>query len=134
MKQSIGLVTILTDNAPALVAFYRDALGFAPKDDHDGYTEFVTGGVRFAVCARSIMAEATAHASYREGRRGQSFELAFPCDSPEDVDRSYDAIIAKGATPIGPPATMPWGMRTAFFADPDGNIHELYYWDEDPTN
>ncbi|MFQ5753700.1 MAG: VOC family protein [bacterium] len=35
-------------------------------------------------------------------------------------------MVTKGTTPIQAPATMPWGQKTAFFADPDGNIHELF--------
>ena len=66
------------------------------------------------------------HYSFREDKKGQSFELAFPLDSFEEVDKAYDELISKGATPIASPANMPWGQRTAFFADPDGNIHELF--------
>ncbi len=129
MRPMIGLVTILTDDVPAMVAFYRDTLGLALQGEAtDNYNEFVTEGVRFAVCARAVMTEATQHPSFRETRRGQSFELAFPCESPEDVDARYAAMVGKGATAIQPPATMPWGMRAAFFADPDGNIHELYFY------
>ena len=126
MQTKIALITILTDDAPRLVAFYRDVLGFAIEHPADDYNEFVSEGVRFSVCARTVMADATAHPSFREPTRGQSFELAFPLPTREDVDRAYQEITAKGATPICPPATMPWGQRTAFFADPDGNIHELF--------
>ena len=38
----------------------------------------------------------------------------------------YAEIVARGAVPIHSPADMPWGQRTAMFADPDGNIHELF--------
>ncbi len=132
MKAMIDLVTILTDDAPRLIAFYRDALGFAPHGNDDNgdngdYCEFaMDGGTRFAVCARSVMAETTHHPSFRTPAAGQAFELAFPCDTHDAVDATYAAIIAKGATPVQPPATMPWGMRAAFFADPDGNIHEVF--------
>lgn len=35
-------------------------------------------------------------------------------------------LLANGAVAVQPPDDMPWGQRTAFFADPDGNIHELF--------
>ena len=126
MLNSIALVTILTDNAPALARFYREALGFEVKQDMGNYIELRNDGVRFAICARSIMFDATNHASYAQLHSGQCFELAFPCATPAEVDRAYADILAKGAAPIKSPATMPWGQRTAFFADPDGNIHELF--------
>jgi lactoylglutathione lyase len=126
MKPQIGLITILTDDVPALVQFYRDALGFEVLQDMGNYVEFRCTGVRFAICARSIMEQATGHTSFKQKARGQSFELAFPLATPESVDKAYGAVISKGARPVHIPANMPWGQRTAFFADPDGNIHELY--------
>ncbi|MBP7689331.1 MAG: VOC family protein [Thermoflexales bacterium] len=126
MLNHISLITILTDDVPRLAAFYREALGFAIKQDMGGYVEFENSGVRFAICARSVLHQASGDASYTETRRGHAFELAFPCDSPADVDRAYADILTKGATPVHAPADMPWGQRTAMFADPDGNIHELF--------
>ena len=126
MKGQIALITILTDNVPALTRFYQDALGFSVKTDMGEYIEFESEGVRFAVCARSIMKSATGDPSFAENRAGQSFELAFPLDLPASVDEAYTEVVARGAKPIQPPATMPWGQRTAFFSDPDGNIHELF--------
>jgi lactoylglutathione lyase len=126
MKGQIALITILTDNVPALCRFYQAALGFSVKTDMGEYVEFESEGVRFAVCARSVMKSATGDLSFTETRVGQSFELAFPLVLPEKVDEAYAEIVAKGAKPIQSPASMPWGQRTAFFADPDGNIHELF--------
>jgi catechol 2,3-dioxygenase-like lactoylglutathione lyase family enzyme len=126
MKGKIGLVTVLTDDVPSMRAFYRDVLGFVVREDLGNYVEFANEGVRFAICTREVMLEGTDHPSYRATRAGQAFELAFPLDSPAEVDRAYDEIVSKGATPIKEPEVMPWGRRTAFFADPEGNIHELY--------
>ena len=126
MINQIALITIVTDDVPRLAAFYRDVLGFAVKTDMGGYVEFHNDGVRFAVCARSILRDASSHASYEEAPHGQHFELAFPCGEPAEVDRVYAEIVAQGATPIHTPADMPWGQRTAMFADPDGNIHEFF--------
>ena len=55
MKGQIALIPILTDNVPALTRFYQDALGFSVKTDMGEVVEFENEGVRFAVCARSIM-------------------------------------------------------------------------------
>ena len=126
MPNSIALITILTDDVSRLAAFYREALGFAIKQDMGGFVEFESDGVRFAICARSILHQASGDASYTDTRRGHAFELAFPCDSPAEVARAYVDILTKGATPVHAPGDMPWGQRTAMFADPDGNIHELF--------
>jgi catechol 2,3-dioxygenase-like lactoylglutathione lyase family enzyme len=126
MKGRIGLVTILTENIPSMKEFYTDVIGFEVKEDLGNYVEFANEGTRFAICTREVMHEGTSHPSYREPTAGQAFELAFPLDSPEEVDRTYDEIVSKGATPVKEPEMMPWGRRTVFFADPERNIHELY--------
>jgi len=126
MKPRIDLITLWTDDVLRMVGFYRDVLGFTVKQDLGSYVEFESEGVRFSVCERTVMVETLNEGAYREESAGQIVELAFPCDSPEDVDRCYRRLIADGATPVAGPADMPWGQRTAFFADPDGNIHEIF--------
>ena len=126
MIGKIALVTVLTDRVPEMVTFYRDVLGFAVETASGEYVELASAGVRFAVCTRATMAEATGDPSYGETRRGQAFELAFPLASPDEVDAAYAEVVAKGARGVKGPATMPWGQRTAFIADPEGNIHELF--------
>jgi lactoylglutathione lyase len=126
LKKEIVLITILTDNVPVLSHFYQNVMGFEVSDDMGEYVEFKSDGVRFAVCSRAIMESATGDASYKELRKGQSFELAFKVENTEALDELFAELVAKGAKPVQEPGTMPWGQRTAFFADPDGNIHELF--------
>ncbi len=126
MKPQIALITLLTDYVPGMVAFYRDVLGFEVDVNMGEYVALKNEGVRFAICDRNVMLEATGHESYTTGATGQAVELAFPCESPEEVDKMYEKVIEKGAKPIKAPASMPWGQRTAFFADPEGYIHELF--------
>lgn len=126
MRQEISLVTIVSLNPATLAHFYQEALGFGVKVEMGGYIELRSEGVRFAICSNEMMRDATADPVYMEPHRGRSFELAFPCDEPDDVDASFAQIVAKGARAVRPPADMPWGQRAAFFADPDGNIHELF--------
>jgi uncharacterized glyoxalase superfamily protein PhnB len=128
MRARIDLISIVTDQPLVMKAFYRDVIGFPMQLElGEDYVEFESEGVRFAITTRQVMSAATGgYAGYTGQRQGQFFELAFPCESPQDVDASYAAIVAKGAQPIQAPADMPWGQRAAFFADPDGNVHELY--------
>ncbi len=127
MQARINLITLVTDNLAAMTAFYRDVLGFKVKsDDGENYTEFENVGVRFSLTTRTVMEGVTSDDSYRAAPVGQRVELAIACDSAAEVAQAYAEITAKGARPVTPPATMPWGQHTAFFADPDGNIHELF--------
>ncbi len=122
----IGLITIVTSKLSEMKNFYREVLGFECIEELEGYVEFRNEGVRFAITTDDVMFDSTQHQSYRTEKKGQRLELAFPLSDPEAVGVAYDDIIGKGATPVTPPVMMPWGRMTAFFADPDGNIHELY--------
>ena len=43
----------------------------------------------------------------------------------EDVNAAYEALKAEGVTFLRPPTDQPWGLRTAHFADPEGNLWEI---------
>jgi lactoylglutathione lyase len=134
MLNRIGLITIVTSNLDDMKTFYRDVLGFESIEELEGYIEFRNLGVRFAITTNKVMYDATKHKSYLEKKIGQSLELAFPLNDPESVRTAYSEIIKNGATPISAPEMMPWGRMTAFFADPDGNIHELYSFRENESS
>jgi len=72
------------------------------------------------------MFDFTNYQQFQDIPTGQRLELEFPLASKTEVDSTYSEIIKKGAVPIKEPSDMPWGQRTAFFADPDGNVHELF--------
>jgi len=124
MKAKINLITIWTDDIEKMKTFYKVVLGFKIINDLDDYVEFNNDGVRFAICKRTVMYNFSE--DYKQERKGQAFELAFPCDSPDEVDQSYKALLEKGAEGVHEPQDMPWSQRTAMFADPDGNIHEIF--------
>ncbi len=124
MKAQINLITIWTDDIDRMKSFYHQVVGFKIINDLGNYVEFENEGARFAICLREVMYGYSGE--YQKTATGQGFELAFPCESPADVDQSFQKLIEKGATSIHQPEDMPWKQRTALFADPDGNIHELF--------
>jgi catechol 2,3-dioxygenase-like lactoylglutathione lyase family enzyme len=126
LSGQIAGIMVLADDLPAMLRFYRDILGFKPLNELDDTVEFEHAGVRFTLRARLTMAQATRHPSYRSGRAGQAFALALEVGAPAEVDRVYADLLARGAAPVCPPADLPWGRRSAFFGDPEGNIHEVF--------
>ena len=127
MQLNINMIGIITDDVPAMKSFYTEILGMEIiLEMEDKYVEFKQNGVRFALSSAAVMKEATGQEEYLHKASGHSFELAFKVDTPEQVDEEYAKLIEKGAQAIQAPADMPWNQRTAFFADPDGNIHELF--------
>ena len=120
----IALITVWTDEIEPMKRFYRDVLGFPVKNDLGDYVELESSGVRFAICRRTVMAGHSTE--FSRPASGQAFELAFPCETPAQVDEAYETLTRNGATAVAPPGDMPWGQRTALLADPDGNIHEIF--------
>lgn len=43
----------------------------------------------------------------------------------EDVDAAYEELVTRGVTFLLPQTDRPWGLRTAHFADPEGNLCEI---------
>ena len=42
-----------------------------------------------------------------------------------DVDAAYEELKGKGVTFVRPPTDQRWGLRTAHFVDPEGNLWEI---------
>lgn len=126
MKPKIAMIGIVTSQLKEMRDFYKNVVGFEIELELDSYVEFKSEGVRFALTTNQVMKEATKSPSYDQPQSGQRLELAFPVDTPAEVDSAYQELIDKGAIPIKAAAHMPWNQRAAFFADPDGNIHEIF--------
>jgi uncharacterized glyoxalase superfamily protein PhnB len=43
-----------------------------------------------------------------------------------DVDREYVRLNGLVKTWVKPPTTQPWGTRSIYFRDPDGNLIDFY--------
>ena len=66
---------------------------------------------------------------YLKGVNAHS-EMALYVDTYEEVDMQYQNAIDHGATSLLEPTTEPWGQRTCFIADPEGNIIEIGSWNK----
>ena len=61
---------------------------------------------------------------YVRGLNGHS-EIALYVDTYEEVDTAFADAVSKGAVPVLEPTTEPWGQRTCYIADPEGNLIEI---------
>ncbi len=52
--------------------------------------------------------------------------LAFGCDGTDEVDATYEAMVADGYDGHLPPWDAFWGQRYAVLHDPDGNTVDLF--------
>ena len=124
-------VGLLVKDMGTMIRFYRDVLGFEIKEAEDaGNVYLVKDGTLFLLYGRKDF-ETMTHRTYEylTGVNGH-FEIALYVDTFQEVDAAFDHAVEKGATPILAPTTEPWGQRTCYIADPEGNLIEIGSWNK----
>jgi len=53
------------------------------------------------------------------------FEIALSVKTFADVDNEFEKVTNLGAKAILFPENEPWGQRTCYIADPEGNLIEI---------
>ncbi len=105
------------------LTFYRDTLGLQVTHSDPDSVAFQMENqylLLLEVSAAADLIRSEAKALSIEG--GPRVLLAV---GVEDVDAAYEGLMAKGVTFLRPPTNQPWGLRTAHFADPEGNLWEI---------
>ena len=117
---------LFVENMPAMVRFYREVLGFEIKEDENTSNVYlVKDGTLFLLYCRNDFEKMTGRKyQYTRGVNGH-FEVALSVDTFADVDKEYARIIAQGGRSVLEPTTEPWGQRTCYIADPEGNLVEI---------
>ena len=44
---------------------------------------------------------------------------------PDKSNQAFEELVNKGARPVLEPTTEPWGQRTCYISDPEGNLIEI---------
>ncbi len=122
---------LLVEDMASMIRFYRDVLGFEIKEAEDTSNVYlVKDGTLFLLYGRKDFEKMTSRKyEYVKGLNGH-FELALYVDTFDEVDEAYDRVIGQGATSVLAPTTEPWGQRTCYIADPEGNLIEIGSWDK----
>lgn len=109
-----------------MIRFYRDVLGFEIKEDENTSNVYlVKDGTLFLLYGRDDFEKMTSRKyEYVKGLNGHA-EIALYVDTFEEVDAEFEKAVAKGAAPVLEPTTEPWGQRTCYIADPEGNLIEI---------
>ena len=117
---------LFVEDMPAMIRFYRDVLGFEIAEGEDAENVYlVKDGTLFMLYERKNFEQMTSRKyDYVKGLNGH-FEIALYVDTFEDVDVEYAKAVEKGARPVLEPTTEPWGQRTCYIADPEGNLIEI---------
>ena len=109
-----------------MVRYYRDVMGFEITEGENAQNVYlIKDGTLLMLYERKNFEKMTSKSyQYTHGINGH-FEIALYVDTFEQVDKEYHRIVGKGATPVMQPTTEPWGQRTCYVADPEGNLIEI---------
>jgi uncharacterized glyoxalase superfamily protein PhnB len=120
--EAIGVV--VADMARAL-AFYRLlGLEFPEGTESEGHAEASVAGVRLMLDTEETIR--SFDPDWQPPAGGHRIALAFRCDSPAEVDETFNRLLDAGASSHKEPWDAFWGMRYAEVKDPDGNIVDLF--------
>lgn len=117
---------IFVKDMAVMIKFYRDVLGFEIREDENTKNVFLQkDGTLFLLYGRSDFEKMTQRSfSYADGINGH-YEIALSVENYDAVDAAYRETVSKGAVPVMEPTTEPWGQRTCYIADPEGNLVEI---------
>ena len=105
----------------AMRRFYGSVLKF-PVNRELGpqWIEYRVGSTLLALTERGLLFDdpAPPHGAL-------SVQLGFRV-APKEVDACAKMLTELGVPIVSPPKDQPWGHRTLFFRDPDGNALEIY--------
>lgn len=117
---------IFVGDMPTMVRFYRDVLGFGIREDENASNVYLEkDGTLFLLFRRRDFEKMTNRTfGYAPGVNGH-YEIALSVSDYAAVDAAFREVVAKGAEPVLEPTTEPWGQRTCYVADPEGNLIEI---------
>ena len=117
---------IFVKNMAVMVRFYRDVLGFAIKEEENTTNVYLEkDGTLFLLYRRNDFERMTGKEfAYADNINGH-YEIALSVENYAAVDVAYSEVVSKGAVPVLQPTTEPWGQRTCYIADPEGNLVEI---------
>jgi catechol 2,3-dioxygenase-like lactoylglutathione lyase family enzyme len=112
---------LITADVRRLVEFYEPLLNRKANWSGEDYAEFPTRAGVLAIF--SATAQEKYIPSSAEPATNRSVILEFKV---ADVDAEYRRLQPLVRTWVKPPTTQPWGTRSIYFRDPDGNLVDLY--------
>lgn len=109
-----------------MVLFYRDVVGMKSEwKDNEPYAELFSGDMRLIMYSRDDFEKMISKTFTYPKELNGTLELSFSLPRFENVDEEYERLVKAGAKSVFPPSDMPWGQRTSFISDPDGNLIEI---------
>lgn len=119
----LDMIGIISHDLEKATAFY-ELLGFSVVGEvTKDYLELNNNGVRISLNSSQMIASIY---GYEPKTIGDTLELAFLCDSVEEVDQIYNKVKEAGYETFKEPWDAVWGQRYAIIKDIDGNFLSLF--------
>ena len=112
---------LITRDVKRLVEFYEPVLKLKAKWSGPDYAEFATGVGVLAIFSADAQERYIPESA--EAAKNRSVILEFRV---EDPDLEYLRLKSLVKVWVKPPSTQPWGTRSVYFRDPDGNLVDFY--------
>ena len=113
-------ICIISSDVRRLAEFYIQLLGVEGSVNRT-FVGLATKGTSLSIFSEEEMEIMAPGSMGGAGRGGYTMEFEV-----DDVDRQYDRLQAMQVPIVKPPTTQPWGRRSVWFRDPDGNIVNFY--------
>ena len=119
--KSLDYVVLIVRELDRSLDFYHGLLGLPLRHRAADYAQLDSGATRLGLFTQTAMAT-TLGRDVTTATAGEEFELGF---FVEDCAAAVAELEAAGVNVVTPPADRPWGQRTAYVSDPDGNLIEF---------
>jgi catechol 2,3-dioxygenase-like lactoylglutathione lyase family enzyme len=112
---------LITNDVARLVEFYRRVLQIPPKISGAEYVEFPTGVGVLAIFSAEAQEKYIPHSAEPASNKSALLEFRVA-----DVDQEYARLKNFVKTWVKTPSSQPWGTRSIYFRDPDGNLVDFF--------
>jgi catechol 2,3-dioxygenase-like lactoylglutathione lyase family enzyme len=112
---------LITSDVKRLADFYEPILKLKAKWSGPDYAELRTRASILAIFSEEAQEKYIPGSA--DAAKNRSVILEFEI---ADVDAEYRRLQALVKVWVKPPTTQPWGTRSIYFRDPDGNLVDFY--------
>lgn len=114
---------LITKDVARLVEFYSRVLRTSAKTSGNDYAELHTGATVLAIFSADAQEKYIPGSTQAASNKSSILEFEVG-----DVDQEYARLRSVVKDWVKPPTTQPWGTRSFYFRDPDGNLVDFYVW------